>query len=196
MRREAAKPLPPNVRFRWHRPGLSSARTSEPRLETAVATWLLHRSVPAVAKAAKNPLGSDAADIVGIARSATLMTAAVGRGSAAANIRMHRRFVSPSAPCRTGRCSIIFATASGTRGCRPGTCRTGRSGSSSPISVTCRARREWPPRSLLRAIERRLSLPRPMLARPRARNAMRTSTRAGANREWRTWCAIRRGPEQ
>jgi len=45
-------------------PGLSSARNSEPRLETAIATWLLHHSVPAAAKAAVNPLGSDAADIV------------------------------------------------------------------------------------------------------------------------------------
>jgi predicted CXXCH cytochrome family protein len=52
------------VLYEWLVPGLSSARTSEPRLETAVATWLLHRSVPAAAKAAKNPLGSDAADIV------------------------------------------------------------------------------------------------------------------------------------
>jgi predicted CXXCH cytochrome family protein len=52
------------VLYEWLVPGLSSARTSEPRLETAVATWLLHRSVPAAAKAAKNPLGSDTADIV------------------------------------------------------------------------------------------------------------------------------------
>jgi len=52
------------VLYEWLVPGLSSARSSEPRLETAVATWLLHQSVPAAAKAAVNPLGSDAADIV------------------------------------------------------------------------------------------------------------------------------------
>jgi predicted CXXCH cytochrome family protein len=45
-------------------PGLSSARTVPPKLEIAIATWLLHQSVPAAARAATNPLGSDAADIV------------------------------------------------------------------------------------------------------------------------------------
>jgi hypothetical protein len=45
-------------------PGLSSARTVPPRLETAIATWLLRQSVPAAARATTNPLGSDAADIV------------------------------------------------------------------------------------------------------------------------------------
>ena len=126
-----------------------------------------------------------------IARSATPMTVAGGRGSAAANTRMRRRFASPSVRCRTARCSITSATASGTRGCRPGTCPTGRSGNSSPISVTCRTRREWLPRSLRRATAMGRLLPRPTSARPRARNATRKSTGAGANREWRTWCAIR-----
>ena len=50
--------------YEWILPGLSSARTVPPKLEVAIATWLLHQSVPAAAKAAVNPLGSDAADIV------------------------------------------------------------------------------------------------------------------------------------
>jgi mono/diheme cytochrome c family protein len=35
-----------------------------PKLEIAIATWLLHQSVPAQAQRRANPLGSDAADIV------------------------------------------------------------------------------------------------------------------------------------
>jgi predicted CXXCH cytochrome family protein len=50
--------------YEWIVPGLSSARTVPPKLEIAIATWLLHESVPAAARAATNPLGSDAADIV------------------------------------------------------------------------------------------------------------------------------------
>ena len=50
--------------YEWLVPGLSSARTVPPKLEIAIATWLLHQSVPAAARAATNPLGSDAADIV------------------------------------------------------------------------------------------------------------------------------------
>ncbi len=50
--------------YEWLVPGLSSARTVPPKLEIAIATWLLHQSVPAAARAAINPLGSDAADIV------------------------------------------------------------------------------------------------------------------------------------
>jgi predicted CXXCH cytochrome family protein len=44
-------------------PGLSSARTEPSRLETAVATWLLHQSVSTSAKMSANPLGADPADI-------------------------------------------------------------------------------------------------------------------------------------
>jgi predicted CXXCH cytochrome family protein len=50
--------------YEWIVPGLSSARTVPPRLEIAIATWLLHQSVPAQAQRQANPLGSDAADIV------------------------------------------------------------------------------------------------------------------------------------
>ena len=50
--------------YEWIVPGLSSARAVPPKLEIAIATWLLHQSVPAAARAAINPLGSDAADIV------------------------------------------------------------------------------------------------------------------------------------
>jgi predicted CXXCH cytochrome family protein len=50
--------------YEWVVPGLSSARTMPPKLEIAIATWLLHQSVPAASKAAVNPLGADAADIV------------------------------------------------------------------------------------------------------------------------------------
>src|SRR5215472_518679 len=39
-------------------PGLSVARRPPPRVETSVATWLLHHSVPASARAAVNPLGA------------------------------------------------------------------------------------------------------------------------------------------
>ena len=50
--------------YEWIVPGLSSARTVPPKLEIAMATWLLHQSVPAAARSATNPLGLDAADIV------------------------------------------------------------------------------------------------------------------------------------
>jgi predicted CXXCH cytochrome family protein len=45
-------------------PGLSSARTEQSPVEIAIATWLLHRSVPERAKQRTNPLGSDPADVV------------------------------------------------------------------------------------------------------------------------------------
>ena len=44
-------------------PGLSSARTEQSRVETTIATWLLHQSVPQAAKERINPLGTDPADI-------------------------------------------------------------------------------------------------------------------------------------
>ena len=50
--------------YEWLVPGLSSARTVPPKLEIAIATWLLHQSVPAQAQKQVNPLGADAADIV------------------------------------------------------------------------------------------------------------------------------------
>ena len=49
--------------YQWLVPGLSSARTEQGPLETNVATWLLHQSVPATAKARTNPLGNDPAEI-------------------------------------------------------------------------------------------------------------------------------------
>jgi predicted CXXCH cytochrome family protein len=49
--------------YQWLVPGLSSARTEQGPLETKVATWLLHQSVPAEAKARTNPLGNDQAEI-------------------------------------------------------------------------------------------------------------------------------------
>ncbi len=45
-------------------PGLSSARTAPSGIETAAATWLLRHSVPEAARRRRNPLGTDAADIV------------------------------------------------------------------------------------------------------------------------------------
>jgi predicted CXXCH cytochrome family protein len=44
-------------------PGLSSARREPPAAEVSIATWLLHESVPARARAQVNPLGGDPADI-------------------------------------------------------------------------------------------------------------------------------------
>ena len=44
-------------------PGLSQARTEAPPVEIAIATWLLHQSVPTAAKMAANPLGADPADV-------------------------------------------------------------------------------------------------------------------------------------
>ena len=44
-------------------PGLSRARTEPPTVEVAIATWLLHQSVPTAAKIASNPLGADPADV-------------------------------------------------------------------------------------------------------------------------------------
>ena len=49
--------------YRWLVPGLSSARTKPGPVETMVATWLLHRSVPVESKARSNPLGNDPAEI-------------------------------------------------------------------------------------------------------------------------------------
>jgi predicted CXXCH cytochrome family protein len=49
--------------YQWLVPGLSSARIEQGPLETRVATWLLHRSVPAAAKARGNPLGNDPAEV-------------------------------------------------------------------------------------------------------------------------------------
>ncbi|MGH9809750.1 MAG: c-type cytochrome, partial [Terriglobia bacterium] len=42
-------------------PGLSVARNAPPAIETTVATWLLHHSVPSEDRAKVNPLSSDAA---------------------------------------------------------------------------------------------------------------------------------------
>lgn len=44
-------------------PGFSSARPQPPKIEVAVATWLLRHSVPAIQAAQRNPLGADLADI-------------------------------------------------------------------------------------------------------------------------------------
>ena len=44
-------------------PGLSSARPAPPRTEIAVATWLLHASVPSAQALRRNPLGGGAGDI-------------------------------------------------------------------------------------------------------------------------------------
>jgi mono/diheme cytochrome c family protein len=49
--------------YEWLVPGLSSARSEPGPLETKVATWLLHRSVPEQEKARVNPLASDPAEI-------------------------------------------------------------------------------------------------------------------------------------
>ena len=49
--------------YEWLVPGLSSARQEPGPVETDVATWLLHRSVPAEAKARVNPLATDPAEI-------------------------------------------------------------------------------------------------------------------------------------
>jgi mono/diheme cytochrome c family protein len=51
------------VAYRTFVPGLSSARSEPPGLEVAVATWLLHHSVPEKERTVANPIGSDAADI-------------------------------------------------------------------------------------------------------------------------------------
>src|SRR5579863_1389765 len=49
--------------YEWALLGLSSARTEQSRVETAIATWLLHESVPKPAKELTNPFGSDPADV-------------------------------------------------------------------------------------------------------------------------------------
>jgi len=49
--------------YEWLVPGLSSARPEPGPVETEVATWLLHRSVPAADKARTNPLAKDTAEI-------------------------------------------------------------------------------------------------------------------------------------
>lgn len=49
--------------YEWIVPGLSSARTEQSQVETTIATWLLHESVPQRAKKRTNPLGSDSGEI-------------------------------------------------------------------------------------------------------------------------------------
>ena len=49
--------------YEWLVPGLSSARIEPGQVETRIATWLLHRSVPADAEARTNPIKDDAAEI-------------------------------------------------------------------------------------------------------------------------------------
>jgi predicted CXXCH cytochrome family protein len=44
-------------------PSLSSARTDQSQIETAIATWLLHQSVSEKAKERPNPVGTDPAEI-------------------------------------------------------------------------------------------------------------------------------------
>ena len=51
------------VAYFWVLPGLSIARNDPPALETSVATWLLHHSVPASDKRKVSPLGHDIADV-------------------------------------------------------------------------------------------------------------------------------------
>jgi len=49
--------------YQWLVPGLSSARTEQGAVEAAIATWLLHASVPERDKARTNRLGADPAEI-------------------------------------------------------------------------------------------------------------------------------------
>jgi predicted CXXCH cytochrome family protein len=49
--------------YRYALPNLSSARPEPPKVEIAVATWLLHHSVPEADRTQQNPLGGDRADI-------------------------------------------------------------------------------------------------------------------------------------
>ena len=49
--------------YEWLVPGLSSARIEAGPVETNIATWLLHQSVPEDAKARANPVASDPAEI-------------------------------------------------------------------------------------------------------------------------------------
>jgi mono/diheme cytochrome c family protein len=51
------------IAYRTFVPGLSSARSEPPELEVAIATWLLHQSVPETEAARTNPLGSDPAEV-------------------------------------------------------------------------------------------------------------------------------------
>jgi hypothetical protein len=51
------------VAYRAFVPGLSSARSEPPQFEVAIATWLLHHSVPEAEASRTNPLGSDPAEV-------------------------------------------------------------------------------------------------------------------------------------
>jgi predicted CXXCH cytochrome family protein len=50
--------------YRFALPGLSNARPEPPKAEVLVATWLLRHSVPEESRNQRNPLGTDAADVV------------------------------------------------------------------------------------------------------------------------------------
>ena len=184
--------------YQWLVPGLSSARQSRGRSKPksrhgsctgvflttrkrAPIRWrpIRPRSPPGAISSARN------------AKPATVMTAAEKRKSVQGNIRGRRHCVPwTSRRCRMAKFFITSATASETPACRRGRCRTSRSGSLSLSFAICRTSR----RSRAagdRAAKASRRLPRNMPARPPAKNAMRISMRAGANRGWRTWCAIR-----
>ena len=132
--------------YEWLVPGLSSARTEPGLVETKIATWLLHHSVPPEAKARTNPRDPTAPKSrlvatcsVRNAKSATVMTAAEKRDIGQANIRGHQRSVRwMSHRCRTVKFFITSAMASVTPACPRGKCPTGNSGSSSPLFAICR----------------------------------------------------------
>jgi hypothetical protein len=100
-------------------PGLSSARREPPATEVSIATWLLHESVPASARAQVNPLGGDPADIAAgrdlFRQKCETCHAYDGSGKTEIGAGEYPRppaFHSMNIMCRMARSSITFATVS------------------------------------------------------------------------------------
>src|SRR5215469_9288592 len=171
-------------------PGLSSARSEPPGIEVAVATWLLHQSVPEELRARKNPLGSDPADVAAgrdlFRQKCELCHAYDGGGKTQIGGDEYPR--PPSLRTAIASMSdgeVFYHIHNGIRI----RCLTSRFGNWLLISAICRKslrslRWRRPPR---RAGEGRR---RTMSARRLARSVTKPSIPIGAGQEWRTWCAI------
>jgi hypothetical protein len=131
--------------YQWLVPGLSSARTEPGQVETRIATWLLHRSVPAEAAARIDPVKDDAAEIAAgsalFKQKCEICHAYDGSGKTQTGSGEYPRpppLRVTVASILTEKSSTTFATVSETPACRLGICLTGKSGSSLHSSGICR----------------------------------------------------------
>ena len=185
--------------YQWLVPGLSSARTEPGPVETSVATWLLHRSVPEQEKARVNPLASDPAEIAAgrdlFGQKCEVCHAYDGGGKTEIGSGEY-----PRPPALRSMDVASMSDGEIFYHIRNGIRNTGMPAWQMPdrqIWQLVAFIRHLPEVAPLTAAAghrrpRRAGIcPQTTSARPPARNATRTFTRAGAKRGWRTWCAIR-----